>query len=287
MKRMVSLLFVGIFVLGVLGAGVKGSRNIQQVYSTSYLDDEVPEWHVGDSWTYTIDSIIIDYNQGGQKIFMEGSIADFNWKVSDTSGDYYTVAVSGKLTVTYDILLSSQTKTLHLVGEFKPLMTRLTGTLQFTKSDLDLNDVSIQLKGITKAKINSLPFAFPIPFKLVAEGDLNVDLPLFDFPLHGLKFWNLPDLTITMISTFGGLFGIIQIPFTVGVHYYWTPFAFMCSDKSDITVQAGTFSAYKISSLIGEYFEYYYASSEGNIVKVDAVLPNGEVHGQLKSTNYP
>ncbi len=285
MKNVLSILIVGIFILSALGPCAKAAP-IESAYSANSLDDDVPQWSVGDTWTYTIDNIVVDYEKNGQKIFIEGSIADFSWKVTDTSGDYYTVAISGKLTATYDIILSSQTMSLHLVGEFKPLLTRFTGIMQFTKSNLDLHDVSIQLKGITKAKINSLPVALPIPFKLSTDGQLSGNFPLFDFPLHAFKFWTLPDLTLTMSSTFGGLFGLIQIPFTVGIHYSWTPFAFFCNDKQDITVEAGTFSAYKISSLIGEYFEYYYAPTVGNIVKVDTILPNGEVHGELKSTNY-
>lgn len=286
MKKILSLLIVGIFVLSGLGAVAKNSETNLPSYGTTSLDDDVPEWHIGDIWTYTVDNITINYNQGGQKLFIDGKIDDFSWKVTDINGDFYTVAITGKLTATYDIYLSSETLTLKLLGSFKPSLTRLTGTIQFTKSDLEIHDVSVQLKGITKTKINSIPFAIPIPFKLITEGDLSVDFPLFDFPLYGLKFWNLPDLTATMSATFGGIFGIIQIPFTMGIHYSWTPLAFLCLDKQDVTVEAGTYSAYKISSLIGGYFDYYYAPDVGNLVKIDAILPNGEVHGELKSTNY-
>ncbi|MDH7517848.1 MAG: hypothetical protein QHH19_05840 [Candidatus Thermoplasmatota archaeon] len=286
MKRILSFLLLGILVLSVIEAVAESNQTNLSLQETTFLDDDAPEWNVGDTWIYTIDNVVVDYNKSGQKIFMNGTIDDLRWKVTDTSGDYYTLAVSGKLTAFYDIVLSSQTKTFHLVGEFKPSLTRFTGTIQLTKSDLELHDLSIQIRGITRTKINSLPFAIPIPFKLVGDGQLSVDVPLFDFPLYELKFWNLPDLTITMSSVFGGIFGVIQIPFTVSVHYSWTPFAFFCLEKKDVTVEAGTYSAYKIQSLIGDYFEYYYAPAAGNIIKVDAVLPNGEVHGELKSTNY-
>jgi len=101
-----------------------------------------------------------------------------------------------------------------------------------------------------------------------------------------LKFWNLPDVTLTMSSTFGGIFGLIQIPFTVTVHYSFMPFAFWMLDQESITVPAGTYNADKIVSLIGDTFAYYYAPSAGNIVKIDLVLPLGELHAALKSTTY-
>jgi len=285
MKKMLSLMIVCIFVFGGFTVSARNSRpNLP--YTTAYFDDDAPEWQVGDTWTYKIDSIIVDYDQSGQKILIDGSIDDFTWKVTDTSGDYYTVSISGKLTATYDIYLASQTLTLHLVGSFKPTLTRLVGVIQFTKSSLQVHDISLQLKGISSAKINSIPFSIPLFFKLVTEGDLSDDFPLLVFPMSTPKLWNMPDLQLAMSSTFGGLFGLIQIPFTVGVHYSFIPFAFICLNKEDVTVGAGTFNAYKITSLIGDYFEYYYAPTVGNIVKFDVILTNGEAHGELKSTNY-
>ena len=82
------------------------------------------------------------------------------------------------------------------------------------------------------------------------------------------------------------IFGIIGFPIDFIMQYSWTPLAFYCQDKQDVTVAAGTFSPYKISTIIGEFFEYYYAPEVGNIIKIDATLQNGAVHAELKSTNY-
>lgn len=287
MKKIFSILVVGVFCLSSIGAVVSANQTIHPSSKATTFSDDVPVWNVDDTWTYAVHSIIVNYSSGGQQIHMNGDIADFTWTVTNTTGDYYTLALTGKVNATYDILLTSQTTTIHFVGSFKPTLTRLKGTLQLTKSDLQVHHVSLQLVGITMTKINSLPFNLPFPFKLVSEGSLTADFPLFDFPLSAVQFWNLPDLTLTMSSTFGGIFGLIQIPFTVGVHYSWTPLAFYTLGKEDVTVLAGTFSAYKIDSLIGNYFEYYYAPVAGNIVKIDVVLPNGELHAELTSTSYP
>jgi len=287
MKKIVSIVIVSIFLLSGYGVVATNGQSNVSSYKASSLDDDVPVWSTGNTWTYTVTSITVSYNQGGQQILMQGSVDDFTWTVTDTTGDYYTVSFTGKLTATYDLLLNSQTSTIHLVGSFTPTLTRLKGTIQFTKSNLQVHAVSFQLLGITMTKINSLSFSLPLPFKLVSEGSLTTDFPLFDFPLYTLKSWTLPDLTLTMSSTFGGIFGLIQIPFTVSVQYSWTPFAFFTFGKEDVTVPAGTYSAYKIESLIGDYFVYYYAADVGNLVKIDATLPNGAIHAVLKSTTHP
>ena len=285
MRKILSLLIVGAVILSGIGVLAAPSQTSRHPTATATTDDDVPVWTVGDSWTYTVNNIIVNYSSGGQQIHMTGQIDDFTWTVTDASGLYYTVALTGKLTATYDILFT-QGSTYHFVGSITPQLTRLKGTLQLTKTDLQIHHVNLQLVGITMTKFNSLPFNIPVPIKLISDGGLNTDFPLFDFPLYTLKFWNLPDVTLTMSSTFGGIFGLIQIPFTVTVHYSFMPFAFWMLDQESITVPAGTYNADKIVSLIGDTFAYYYAPSAGNIVKIDLVLPLGELHAALKSTTY-
>lgn len=84
----------------------------------------------------------------------------------------------------------------------------------------------------------------------------------------------------------GGIFGIFKIPLIAYTHYSWTPLAFSCLYKTSITVGAGTFDAWRILSLVGGYFDYYYAPSVGNIVKIDVNMPHGGIEAELKTTNY-
>ena len=167
------------------------------------------------------------------------------------------------------------------------MLTRLTGTIVFTKSDLEVKDISAEIKGITVVKIDPIPIPLPFPFKVTLNSDLTTVLPIFDFPLYDHKFWNLPAIDITTNVKAGGILGIISYPLTIYTSYPWIPLAFHCKPKVDITVEAGTYNAYEISSILFSLFEYYYAPSVGNLVKIDATMPNGEIHGELKSTNYP
>jgi len=285
MKRTIVWIIIGSLLLTTsISVALPQSQMLSQ---TTSFDDNVPEWEVGDSWTYTVDSLIINYNDSGQKLFIDGRIDDFTWTVTDTSDSlYYTIDFTGKLTANYDLIFSSGSGTIHLTGTFKNTFVRLKGTILFTKDNLQIHKVNAEIKGLTAGIIAPLKFPLPIPFKLILNSGLSVDFPLFEFPLSSIKFWSLPELDLTMHAWAGGIFGIIGFPITFQIHYSWTPLAFFCQDKRDVTVTAGTFSAYKISTIIGEFFEYYYAPEVGNIIKIDATLPNGAVSAELKSTNY-
>lgn len=257
----------------------------EHISKATTFDDDVPTWVVGDSWTYTINNFIVDYNISGRKMFMEGNIDDFELSVADTSGGSYKVDFTGKLTADYVIFLSSPSMTLDVEGNFQPTLTRLTGTIYFSKTNLDIQDISGKITGITMVKFSPIPISLPIPFKLTLGGKFSTDLPIFNFPLSALKTWPLPEIDIEMNAQFGGIFGLIKIPVTFTTPYPWIPLAFWCWSIENITVEAGSFDAWRISSIIGDFFEYYYAPSVGNLVKVDVAMPNGSAQGELKSSN--
>ena len=284
MKGTFIAIVVGLFIL------ITGISTAQQPTPAPVapLDDNVPEWQVGNSWTYVVHNLAVTYDVSGQKILINGTIDDFTWTVTNISDPtYYTVGFTGKLTASYDIKVTSISGNLQVKGTFKPSLTHLKGTILFTKSDLKIHGVTAEIKGLTAAVIAPLKIPLPIPFKITAYGDFSDDFPLFDFPLSSNKYWSMPNLQITMQANAGGILGIFSFPITFGTEYSWTPFAFHCQDKRDVTVPAGTYNAYKISSLFGEYFDYYYAPDIGNLIKIDASLQNGAVSAELTATNYP
>ena len=286
-RKMLGILISTIFLLNVVVVAEPIFENNKENEQTNF-DDPVPTWSNCNSWTYTINDFTVDYDDGSMKVLMDGRIDDFKWTVSDTSGSDYVVDFTGKLTAnSFDIYLPLTSFILDVTGSINPSLTRLSGTIIFTKSDLEIKDISAELKGIILAKIAPIPINLPIPFKMTVDSDLSTVFPIFDFPLSDHKFWALPNIDATMNIKAGGLFGIIHFPITFFSSYPFIPLAFHCKPKIDVTVEAGTFSAYEISSTFFELFEYYYAPSVGNLVKIDATMPNGEVHGELKSYNYP
>ena len=274
--------------LFLLGSTISTANQYTQPFSPANpLDDNVPVWQVGNSWTYTVSNLTINYNVSGQKILVYGTINDFTWTVTDTSDStYYKVNFTGKLTASYDLKVSSISGNMQVKGTFKPTRTHLKGTILFTKSDLKIHSVTAEIKGLSAAIIAPLKIKLPIPFKLTAQSGLSDDFPLLDFPLSSNKYWSMPNLEINMVANAGGILGFFSFPITFGTEYYWTPFAFHCQDKRDVTVPAGTYSAYKISSIFGEYFDYYYAPDVGNLIKIDATLQNGAISAELVASNY-
>jgi hypothetical protein len=253
--------------------------------STNY-DDDVPIWENGDSWTYTVSEFWVDFTFEGKNIQMVGIIDDFTWTVSDTSGSTYTVDVTGKITATYEISIPIGSLVLYVNGTINSPWNRLKGTIIFGKSNLEIEDFNVVITGFTSIKIYPLPIKFPILIRITADAEFSTPVPLFDFPLHNFKFWNLPEIDITTDVNVGGIFGIFKIPMTIYTHYGWTPLAFSCLYQESITVEAGIFDAWKIKSLIGGFFEYYYAPSVGNLVKIDVNMPHGGIEAELKTTNY-
>jgi hypothetical protein len=286
MKAIVFGITVGILLLmnGFSTAVPSQKTNTQ----TTLFDDNVPEWQVGNSWTYTMNNFTINYNVDNQIIYLNGKIDDFTWTVTNTSDStYYLVTFTGKLTATYNVDITSFSGKLQVSGALKPTRTKFTGTLQFSKSDLQIHHFTAEIKGFSRAIIAPLTFPLPIPFKFIAESDMSDDFPLFDFPLSTDKLWNMPQLDVTIHANAGGIFGIIQTPITFETQYNWMLWAFHCHEKQSVTVPAGTFNAYRISSLFGSYFDYYYAPEVGNLIKLDAQLQYGQAAAELKSYNYP
>ncbi len=285
MKVIHCLCVIGMVLLGI---GISGTptHRISASAPITPASDEVPVWTAGDTWTYTVHDFTVDYDASGNQVYCTGRIDDFTWTVASTSGTTYVVDIIGKITCEYSVHLSSPSLTLDMLGSLKPSSTKLTGSIVFSKAHLQPLDAHAVIKGFSMAKISPLPFALPIPIKIVIDVDLSQPFPLFQFPLSNHKFWDMPAMQISSTIKAGGIFGLIQIPVTFTTQYSWLPFAFHCSEKQSVSVPAGTYTAWHITSTFFDMFDYYYASEVGNLVKLDAVLPNGDIHAVLKSTTY-
>ena len=96
----------------------------------------------------------------------------------------------------------------------------------------------------------------------------------------------MPEMDIQTKLNIGGILGIFNVPMTINKHYDWTPLAFCCLYQETITVEGATYDAWKILSLIGGYYDYYYSDLVGNLVKLEFELPNGGASGELKSYEF-
>ena len=58
----------------------------------------------------------------------------------------------------------------------------------------------------------------------------------------------------------------------------------VCEGKETVTVQAGTFEAYRVSYL--DILTLYYAPEVATIIELSAAYDDIEVHAELKDTTY-
>jgi hypothetical protein len=273
-----------IFML-VISTFIVSAENIETLNSPINPDDDVPIWNIGNSWTYQVSEFSVDYAYEEISIVMNGQIDDFKWTVTDTSTDYI-LDVEGKVSATFEGTLPFGSGILNFNGDIKSNRNKITGEIVFTKTNLEIVDFNAEIKGIAKIQIHPIPFKLPLPIKITANADLSTAFPLLNFPLKIPKFWNLPEMDIEMHTTFGGIFGIFSYPLKLTTHYSWTPLAFSVLAQETITVPEGTYDAWKIESLIGDYFTYYYAPAVGNLIKIEVNMPRGGIKAELTEKNY-
>jgi len=282
-KKTITFIFVCMLVIPGF---IVSAEHINDAKESASYDDDVPIWITGDSWTFTASDFWANFTYEGKNIQMVGKIDDFKWTVVDTSGSSYKVDITGEITANYKITLPIGISSLQVSGTINPTWSNLKGTIIFGKTNLEIEDFNAEITGFTAIKIHPIPISIPILVKITANADLSTPFPLFDFPLHVLKLWNMPEINIITNLNLGGIFGLIKIPIIVSTHYDWIPFAFSCLYQDSITVEAGTYDAWLVKSLLGGFFEYYYAPIVGNIVKIDVNMPRGGIEAELKSTNY-
>lgn len=283
--KTISILICTMFILSLVTT-VESAVIQQQGKEPMSFDDDVPTWNNGDSWTYTIDSFTVDKSDSTNIFIIDGKIDNFKWTVVDTSGSNYKVDFSGKLDASYEFYLASAN--LYVTGSFNPSLTRFSGSIFFQKTNLEVSSFNADIISISPAIISPIPFPIPIPIRLTANGNLDTPMPVLDFPLTDLKLpWSLPEINVVTEAKIGGIFGVIGVPITFSTHYDWIPLAFWCLGQEIVNVEAGTFTAWEISSIIGDYFEYFYAPSVGNLVKMNVDIYNTHISGELKDTNIP
>lgn len=165
---------------------------------TSSFDDDVPTWIVGDMWTYKIDDINVDI-EDNKSIHAHLEIEELSLEVVDDTGDSYDLHLKpAKISGDYSVLIEQDNSTIDVEG--KLIGTNIEGHIFFTKSDLGIKEIDVELSGILTVKINELPedlpfseipFPIPVPATIDATIDLGDPYVLIDFPLNTSKMWGL------------------------------------------------------------------------------------------------
>ena len=132
-----------LIIMLVIPSFIVTAENIETVKSPINLDDDVPIWTNGDSWTFSISEFSVNYTYEDINIVMNGQIDDFKWTVSDTSDSNYIVDLEGKVTATFEGAFPFAGIVLNVNGDIKSNRNKITGKIVLTKTRNLVNTLSV------------------------------------------------------------------------------------------------------------------------------------------------
>jgi len=251
-------------------------------------------WMNKDKWTFNIDEININLSQEGQSFKLHASIGKLALTVAEDSSDYFQLDFNGKIAGTFDANIISDGSPMQFSGRILKFTT-IYGNILFRKTDLGIKEIDAHIIGMLL--IENHPFPIPIPLPAPGRIALKIDFgspyTFLDFPFHVGKESDFPLTSASVEATVKSICLFIMhlvepsIPNSILFEETFSlpALPYVCVDKREITVEAGTYTAYEISS--GEFLTYYYAPAVGNIIKFSAQLEDVlNMHGELTSTNY-
>ena len=232
----------------------------------------VDTWQKNDRWVYTIDDITIHAGEGFNAS-LEAHMDTLKITVDDTS---YTLHYRGR--IMGEFAVSSQPP-MDFTGNL--LFVWADGTVAMD-SNFGIQSVAVGVYGIATITFEGFPLPLPVPFK--ATGTVAFDRPFYPiaFPLVEGKEWHTPACTLSMEITASTLFGMLKIPISYEMEL--GALNAVCEGKETVTVQAGTFEAYRVSYL--DMLTLYYAPEVATIIELSAAYDDIEVHAELKDTTY-
>ncbi|RLF43156.1 MAG: hypothetical protein DRN29_10495, partial [Thermoplasmata archaeon] len=235
-------------------------------------------WNEGEKWTYDMDKIEINMEDDWGSISFDGTLNDLSLEVEGTDGAY-TLNFRG--TIKGDFTASLTQPPLYISGKF--LLMRANGEMKCKKSNFGIKNVDVNLRGIAAARIDPIPIPLPIPFTASITLTFDPAFAPIDFPLKVGKEWNIPPSHVSMDASASLLFGIIRKSFQNELSLGAITTA--CNGRKNVTVEAGTYDAYEISSM--DIVDFYYSPEVSNVIELSAEYEDMfSIHGELKSTNY-
>ena len=250
-----------------------GARKQSTDKSSAFID----LWKEGESWTFDIKEIGINIEDVWGSAFFQGTLDELCMEVKEDDEEYILNlegSIGGEFTVT---LTHPQ---LNVSGRL--IFTKVDGSIH-CRADFGIEKVDVCVRGIIWALVDPIPIRIPIPFKVIATITFDPTYTPIHFPLEEGKEWDISPSNVSIDASVSLLFGIIkkQFQYELALGAVTTK----CTGKENVTVEAGTYEAYKVSSM--DILEFYYAEEVSNIIKLSAEFEDiFNIYGELISTDY-
>jgi hypothetical protein len=170
---------------------------------------DVPIWEVGDTWTYDVNDISINYTSDTQKVLLHGTISELPLRVTNTEGDYYTLSFETTLDGIGYVNADSGEGPVNISVTISDLS--IQGTVLVDKTQLGIKDIQVSFDNqkITFNIIEQPYLRLPswlhiLSAKFTSDIDVNCDssVALLSFPFNTGSYW---DLLATSFSVNGQL----------------------------------------------------------------------------------
>jgi len=289
MKRKI---IVGILFLMLFSTMLVSATNIEKkekmVGRTAVVDNlvDVPVWEKGDSWVFNEHYNEFIYNDDGTIALGWYHNCTSTYTVIDDIGDTYKVKLTSKNNEGSFIIGPIQLKYTRF--------TKLTQELEHRKTDLAYLGVLHQEKGPVFWLFGKIGIPIPAYYSLVTDYICTPAFELFPFPITQGKTGIFSNFTTTGHQKISLYFGLIKL--SDSDFSYETPAKDYICEIENITVPAGTYDAYRISTDEGSeqnYSRHYYVPEVGFYAKVSNHLETEEdgkpllnYEHELVSTTY-
>ena len=176
---------------------------------------EAPVWEEGDSWTYALNDLDIDFSEvDGREIIAHFETGDITLTVSEVTSTMYKTTVTTEnleVFVDIDVDLSVEDKQ-PIKGTGQLVNTSISGEISFDKSTLGIVNMDLFIDGAlnTESLLENIDFEVPpIVIKFIPEIPLSISLKssfeeayeLIDYPLSVDKEWGFSEGEITVEGT--------------------------------------------------------------------------------------
>ncbi|MCX6671882.1 MAG: hypothetical protein NTX92_08190 [Euryarchaeota archaeon] len=214
MKSKLIGLLICIMLLTILFAAAKPATKIElnpssKTQTTSSIMVDVPIWEIGNTWTYQVNDLSINYTTETQSVLLYGSITELPLEVTNTTGDFYTLSFATTMNGIGYITANPSEGPVNVSVTFSDLA--IQGTLQVEKSTLGIKNIAfsfdnqkIAFNMINQPYITLPDWLHTISAKFTSNIDIHSDISvaLLSFPLFTGMYW---DLLATNISVNGKL----------------------------------------------------------------------------------